>query len=91
MSHKKGGGSTSNVHDSPGQRLGVKVFGGQKVRTGGIIVRQRGLTKIAGAGTKVGRDFTIYATKDGKVSYQKTKITRFSGHTIPRTRVSVTE
>jgi large subunit ribosomal protein L27 len=91
MSHKKGGGSTSNVHDSPGQRLGVKLYGGQSVRTGGVIVRQRGQTKLAGIGTKLGRDFTIYATRDGKVSYKKLKKVRFSGHKVPRTEVQVVE
>jgi large subunit ribosomal protein L27 len=51
MSHVKAGGSAKNVHDSPGQRLGVKVFGGQKVKTGDIIVRQVGMSKRAGDGT----------------------------------------
>ncbi len=89
MSHVKAGGSAKNVHDSPGQRLGVKLFGGEKVRTGGVIVRQVGRTKLAGPGTAYGRDFTIYATKDGIVSYRQTKIRRFTGKTVPRTEVSV--
>lgn len=91
MSHTKGGGSTRNVKDSPGQRLGVKVYGGQTIKTGGIIVRQRGMTKIAGPGTKVGKDFTIFATRDGKVAYKQVKVTRFSGHRVPRTQVRVTD
>ena len=89
MSKTKAGGSSKNVHDSPGQRLGVKVFGGQDIRTGGVIVRQVGRTKIPGPGTKMGRDFTIYATKDGTVKYRETKIRRFTGKTVPRTEVSV--
>ena len=91
MSHTKGGGSTRNVKDSPGQRLGVKVFGGQAIKTGGVIVRQRGMSKIPGPGTKAGNDFTIFATRDGKVAYKKTKVTHFTGHRVPRTQVQVTD
>lgn len=89
MSKVKAGGSSKNVHDSPGQRLGVKVFGGQKVTTGSIIVRQVGQTKIPGSGTKMGRDFTIFASQDGIVEFRKTKIKRFSGTSVPRTEVRV--
>lgn len=89
MSKTKAGGSSKNVHDSPGQRLGVKVFGGQEVKTGAVIVRQIGQTKIAGPGTEMGRDFTIFATKDGVVEFRKTKKARFSGNTVPRTEVIV--
>lgn len=91
MSKIKAGGSSKNVHDSPGQRLGVKAFGGQKVTTGSIIVRQVGRTKVPGPGTGVGRDFTIYAKRDGVVEFRKTKIRRFTGTTAPRTIVSVVE
>ncbi len=89
MSHTKGGGSTRNNRDSEGQRLGVKVFGGQQVKAGAIIVRQRGLTKVAGPGTRVSRDFTIYADREGTVSFRQTKVTRFSGTRVPRTEVKV--
>jgi len=89
MSKTKAGGSAKNLNDSPGQRLGVKRFGGQKVTTGSIVVRQRGMTKVAGPGTKVGRDFTIYAAKDGEVTFKKTKVTHFTGRRVPRTQVSV--
>lgn len=89
MSHTKAGGSAKNVHDSPGQRLGVKVSGGATVKSGGVLVRQIGRTKIAGPGTKMGRDFTIFAIKDGTVAYRQTKIRRFTGKTVPRTEVSV--
>ena len=89
MSHVKAGGTAKNIHDSPGQRLGVKLFGGQSVRTGGVIVRQVGRTKIPGPGTKMGRDYTIFAMKDGIVTYRQTKIRRFTGKTAPRTEVSV--
>ena len=56
MSKTKGGGSTRNIKDSPGQRLGVKVYAGEAVHTGAVIVRQRGMTKIAGPGTQAGKD-----------------------------------
>lgn len=91
MSKIKAGGSSKNVHDSPGQRLGVKVFGGETIRTGGVIVRQVGRTKVPGPGTDMGRDFTIFATRDGIVEFKKTKIKRFTGSTVPRTVVSVVE
>lgn len=89
MSHVKAGGTAKNVHDSPGQRLGVKVSGGQKVKTGQVIVRQIGLTKRAGAGTKLSRNFTIHAAKDGIVHYQKRKVRLFSGRSVARTEVTV--
>ena len=91
MSKIKAGGSSKNVHDSPGQRLGVKAYGGQSVTTGSVIVRQVGQTKVPGAGTKMGRDFTIFAARDGVVEFYKTKRRRFSGKTVPRTLVSVVE
>lgn len=89
MSHVKAGGTAKNIHDSPGQRLGVKLYGGQKVKTGQIIVRQVGLTKRAGKGTTLGRDFTIHAEKDGVVAYRTRKVRRFSGKTVRRTEVTV--
>lgn len=89
MSHVKAGGTAKNVHDSPGQRLGVKIFGGQKVKTGQVIVRQVGMTKRAGAGTFISRNFTIHAAKDGVVKYQQRRIRRFSGKTTARTEVVV--
>ncbi len=89
MSHVKAGGTAKNVHDSPGQRLGVKLFGGQKVKTGQVIVRQVGMTKRAGAGTKMSRNFTIHAMKDGTVNYKTRKVRRFSGKTVRRTEVTV--
>jgi len=89
MSKVKAGGSSQNVHDSPGQRLGVKVFGGQQVKTGDVIVRQVGMTKRSGAGTFMARDFTIHAAKDGVVKFEKRRFKRFSGKSIPRTEVTV--
>ncbi len=89
MSKTKAGGSSKNVHDSPGQRLGVKLYGGQKVKTGQIIVRQVGMTKRAGEGTKLSRNYTIHAARDGIVTYKSRKVRRFTGKTVHRTEVTV--
>jgi|SRR6185503_6495623 len=89
MSHVKAAGTSKNVHDSPGQRLGVKRFGGQKVSAGEVIVRQVGQTKVAGPGTFTSRDFTIHAAKDGVVAFRKVRTRRFTGKTVPRTQVLV--
>jgi large subunit ribosomal protein L27 len=89
MSKVKAGGSSKNVHDSPGQRLGVKRFGGQTVRTGEVLVRQVGETKRAGEGTFISRNFTIHAAKDGVVHYITRKVRTYTGKTVPRTEVIV--
>jgi large subunit ribosomal protein L27 len=89
MSHVKAGGSSKNIHNNAGQRLGVKRFGGQTVRTGEVLVRQTGSTKIAGPGTFISRDYTIHAAQDGVVTFNKVKKTRFTGKTTSRTEVSV--
>lgn len=89
MSHVKAGGTAKNTKDSPGQRLGVKMSGGQKASTGQIIVRQVGLTKRAGKGTKLSRNFTIHAEHDGVVTFKTRKVRRFTGKTVRRTEVTV--
>jgi large subunit ribosomal protein L27 len=89
VSKTKAGGAAKNVHDSPGQRLGLKVHGGQSVKTGDVLVRQIGLSKRAGSGTFLARDFTIHAAKDGVVKFNQRKIKRFSGRSAPRTEISV--
>jgi large subunit ribosomal protein L27 len=89
MSHVKAGGSAKNLKDSPGQRLGVKRYGGQKVREGEVIVRQVGATKRAGEGTFMSRNFTIHAAKDGVVEFTKRKVRTFTGRSVPRVEVSV--
>lgn len=89
MSHVKAGGTAKNIHDSPGQRLGVKLFGGQKVKNGQVIVRQVGMTKRAGDGTMMSRNFTIHATRDGEVKFQERKVRTFSGRSVRRTEVTV--
>lgn len=69
MAHKKGVGSSRNGRDSNAKRLGVKVYGGQLVRAGGIIVRQRGTRIHAGTNVGVGRDHTLYALTNGRVQF----------------------
>lgn len=89
MSHVKAGGSSKNVHNNAGARLGVKRFGGQKVNVGEVLVRQTGSTKIAGPGTFMSRNFTIHAAVEGVVTFSKVRTRRFTGKTAPRTQVSV--
>ncbi len=69
MAHKKAGGSTRNGRDSESKRLGVKIYGGQEVQAGSIIVRQRGTRMHAGVNVGCGRDHTLFARADGKVSF----------------------
>jgi large subunit ribosomal protein L27 len=70
MAHKKGGGSAKNGRDSRAQRLGVKRYGGQLVRSGNIIVRQHGTHIKPGQNVGVGRDYTLFATIDGLVKFE---------------------
>jgi large subunit ribosomal protein L27 len=69
MAHKKAGGSSRNGRDSESKRLGVKVYGGEAIRAGGIIVRQRGTRIHPGVNVGVGKDHTLYALVDGTVSF----------------------
>ena len=73
MSHKKGQGSSRNGRDSNGQRRGVKAYGGERVTAGSILVRQVGTSIHAGKHVGVGRDYTLFALKDGVVSYGKSR------------------
>ena len=81
MAHKKGGGSSRNGRDSHSKRLGVKKYGGEVVRAGNIIVRQRGMRIKPGANVGMGKDYTLFATADGFV--------RFEGIRDGRKRVNV--
>lgn len=81
MAHKKAGGSSSNGRNSPGQRLGVKLFGGQIIKAGNIIVRQRGTNFHAGSNVGTGRDWTLYALISGRIQFER--------HDKKRQRVSV--
>ena len=76
MAHKKAGGSSRNGRDSQGQRLGVKIFGGELVIPGNIIVRQRGTKFHAGLNVGVGRDWTLYSLIPGRVSFERFGKTR---------------
>ncbi len=89
MSHVKAGGSSKNVHNNAGPRLGVKRYGGQKVNAGAVLVRQTGSTKVAGPGTYISKNFTIHAAIDGIVGFKKVKKGSFTGRTHPRTQVVV--
>jgi len=71
MAHKKAAGSSKNGRDSNAQRRGVKIFGGQKVRAGNILVRQLGTKFHPGANVGMGKDYTLFATVDGVVAYER--------------------
>jgi large subunit ribosomal protein L27 len=71
MAHKKGGGSSRNGRDSNAQRLGVKIFGGQAISAGAIIIRQRGTHILPGTGVGLGRDHSLFALVDGHVLFER--------------------
>lgn len=71
MAHKKGAGSTKNGRDSKSKRLGVKIYGNQPIKAGGIVIRQRGLNFKPGKGVEIGRDYTLFAVRDGVVQFEK--------------------
>jgi large subunit ribosomal protein L27 len=77
MAHKKGLGSSRNGRDSNAKRLGVKIFAGQTVKAGSIIVRQRGTRFRPGPGTELGRDDTIFAVREGVVEFSRSGDKRF--------------
>jgi len=79
MAHTKAAGSTRLGRESHSKRLGVKLFAGQPARVGNIIIRQRGTKYLAGKNTRYGKDYTIYAAKDGVVQFKTKRKTRFDG------------
>lgn len=79
MSHKKAGGSTDNGRDSVAKRLGVKVWGGQAVKAGGIIVRQRGTKYFPGKNVGMGKDHTIFSLVTGKVHFTEKALRKYDG------------
>lgn len=89
MAHTKAKGTSKLGRDSEGKRLGVKLFGGQKVAPGQIIIRQRGSKFYPGEGTRQGRDDTIFALREGRVEFQKTKKSSFIGRDKMVTAVKV--
>lgn len=86
MAHKKAGGSTALGRDSVSKRLGVKIFGNQAVKTGQVIIRQKGTKFHPGKNVKAGVDYTLYALADGKVSFQKKQVRKFHGN-LRKTRI----
>jgi large subunit ribosomal protein L27 len=89
MSTKKAGGTAKNLTDSKPKYLGVKKADGQFVKTGQIIVRQRGTKIEAGKNVKVGTDHTLFAMKEGKVSFKNIRKTRFDGKVVSKKTVEV--
>lgn len=83
MAHKKGVGSSENGRDSHSKRLGVKLFGGEVARAGNILIRQRGTKYHPGENVGVGRDFTLFALKDGTVQFKKTRKDRTTVYILP--------
>ncbi|TSC69343.1 MAG: large subunit ribosomal protein L27 [Parcubacteria group bacterium Gr01-1014_56] len=89
MAHKKAGGSAKNLTDSNAKYLGVKLYAGEKVSRGGIIVRQRGTRYMAGKHVGIGRDHTLFALADGVVSFRSARKTSFAGKTTVKPVVDV--
>ena len=89
MAHRKAGGTSKNLRDSNPKYLGVKRNHGQVVKTGQIIVRQRGTKIEPGKNVKVGRDHTLFAACDGTVSFRNKRKTRFDGRTLTKKAVDV--
>ncbi len=83
MAHKKGGGSSRNGRDSAGQRLGVKVYSGEQVLSGNILVRQHGTRIKPGRNVGVGKDFTLFATANGVVMYETIRDGRKRVNVVP--------
>lgn len=90
MSHKKAGGSTKNGRDSKAKRLGVKLYAGQTVRAGNILVRQKGNKFHAGENVGVGKDFTLFALKDGVVKFTEKQRTKYDGRVFKDRMVHIT-
>lgn len=89
MAHKKAGGSTSNVRDSKGQRLGVKLYGGEFAKPGMVIIRQRGSRYFAGLNVKKGKDDTLFSVAQGLVQFKRKMRRSFTGALKNRVEVNV--
>lgn len=89
MSHVKAGGSTKNLRDSNPQFLGIKLHDGEKAKTGNIIVKQRGTKVLSGKNTKLGKDHTIFAAKEGVVKFSSARKKNYNGKIVRRKSVSV--
>lgn len=89
MAHKKAGGTSKNLRDSNPKYLGVKVNDGEAVGVGEVIVRQRGTVYIPGKNVGTGKDYTLFALKDGKVEFKNKRKTHFDGKILSKKQVSV--
>jgi len=89
MAHKKAGGTAKNLTDVNPKFLGVKLYAGEIARTGNVIIRQRGTKFMAGKNVGIGKDHTLFALADGKVSFEDRRKTRFDGRTVSRKRVNI--
>lgn len=89
MAHKKAAGSSRNGRDSHGQRLGIKIFGGQAIKSGSIIARQRGTKYRPGKNVGIGKDDTIFAKIDGVVEFTEARFKRYDGRSYKRTVINV--
>ncbi len=89
MASKKAGGTAKNLTDSNAKYLGVKLYAGQKAKPGDIIVRQRGTRMLPGKNVGLGKDHTLFALKEGFVSFRPTRKTSFNGQTKVRSSVDV--
>lgn len=89
MAHKKAGGSTENGRDSQAKRLGIKIYGGQLVRAGNIIVRQRGTKFMPGKNVGIGKDHTLFALTDGKVQFKEKQFRKYDSRVFKDKLVNV--
>ncbi|MDP6387750.1 MAG: 50S ribosomal protein L27 [Candidatus Pacebacteria bacterium] len=89
MAHKKAGGSSKNLRDSQPKYLGTKLYAGETVKTGSVIVRQRGTKIMAGKNVGIGRDHTLFALKEGKVNFRNKRKLHFDGKKIIKKVVDV--
>ena len=90
MAHRKAGGSAKNLTDSKPKYLGIKLYAGEKAGAGSVIVRQRGTRILAGNNVGTGRDHTLYALKEGVVSFGKKRKTNFNNRVVEKKVVHVT-
>jgi large subunit ribosomal protein L27 len=89
MAHRKAGGTARNLRDSQPKYLGVKLYAGEKTKTGSIIIRQRGTRYEAGKNVGIGKDHTLFALKEGVVAFRVKRKTRFDGHVVRKQVVDV--
>ena len=89
MAHKKAGGSAKNLTDSNPKYLGVKLYAGERAKTGQIIIRQRGTRTLAGTNVGMGRDHTLFALKDGVVSFRTVRKVGYDGRKSVKSKVDV--